>query len=138
LQVEVSTRHTSSQFSCLVIDGSAVLYTIHWPANGTVGDFICNFKTYVGQKLKQGEVFLVFDHYRQYSTKGVTRSGRQSNASKVYQLTHDTLLPPQNVALGVTENKKQTRGPRGPWVAHLRIRSNFTVEPILENPRGII
>ena len=107
LQVEVSTRHTSSQISCLVIDGSAVLYTIHWPANGTVGDFICNFRTYVGQKLKQGEVYLVFDRYRQYSTKGVTRSGRQSNASKVYQLTHDTPLPPQNVALGVTENKKQ-------------------------------
>jgi len=29
-----------------------------------------------------------------------------------------------------------TRGPRGPWVAHLRKRS--TVEPIIENPRGII
>jgi len=32
----------------------------------------------------------------------------------------------------------QTRGPRGPWVAHLRIRSKVTVEPIIENPRGII
>jgi len=32
----------------------------------------------------------------------------------------------------------RTRGPRGPWVAHLRIRSKVTVEPIIENPRGII
>jgi len=32
----------------------------------------------------------------------------------------------------------QTRGPRGPWVAHLRKRSKVTVEPIIENPRGII
>jgi len=31
-----------------------------------------------------------------------------------------------------------TRGPRGSWVAHLRKRSNVTVEPIIENPRGII
>ena len=33
---------------------------------------------------------------------------------------------------------QKTRGPRGPWVAHLRIRSKVTVEPIIENPRGII
>jgi len=32
----------------------------------------------------------------------------------------------------------ETRGPRGPWVAHLRIRSKVKVEPIIENPRGII
>jgi len=32
----------------------------------------------------------------------------------------------------------RTRGPRGPWVAHLRKRSKATVEPIIENPRGII
>jgi len=32
----------------------------------------------------------------------------------------------------------RTRGPRGPWVAHLRKRSKVTVEPKIENPRGII
>jgi len=32
----------------------------------------------------------------------------------------------------------RTRGPRGPWVAHLRKRSKVTVEPIIEIPRGII
>jgi len=31
-----------------------------------------------------------------------------------------------------------TRGPRGPWVAHLRKRSKVTVDQIIENPRGII
>jgi len=30
----------------------------------------------------------------------------------------------------------ETRGPRGPWVAHLK--KKVTVEPIIENPRGII
>jgi len=34
--------------------------------------------------------------------------------------------------------KNETRGPRRPWVAHLRKRSKVTVEPIIENPRGII
>ena len=33
---------------------------------------------------------------------------------------------------------KETRGPRGPWVAYLRKRSKVTVDPIIENPRGII
>jgi len=32
----------------------------------------------------------------------------------------------------------KTRGPRGPWVAHLRKRSKVKVKPIIENPRGII
>jgi len=32
----------------------------------------------------------------------------------------------------------KTRGPRGPWVAHLRKRSKVRVQPIIENPRGII
>jgi len=31
-----------------------------------------------------------------------------------------------------------TRGPRGPWVAHLRKRSKVTVDSIIENLRGII
>ena len=31
-----------------------------------------------------------------------------------------------------------TRGPRGPWVAHLRKRSKVTVDSIIENPRGMI
>jgi len=32
----------------------------------------------------------------------------------------------------------KTRGPRGPWVAHLKKRSKVTVEPLIENLRGII
>jgi len=35
-------------------------------------------------------------------------------------------------------NTDETRGPRGPWVAHLRKRSKVTVDSITENPRGII
>jgi len=105
LQIEVLMRHTSSRISCLVVDGSTVIYTIHWPVNGTVNYYIDNFKSFIGQKLNQCDVYLVFDRYMSYSTKSVTRSGRQSNVSKVYQLTCDMTIPRQNVTLGVTENK---------------------------------
>jgi len=55
--------------------------------------------------------------------------------------------PPNNLNIEVLFTRLQqkseslqnmTRGPRGPWVAHLRKRSKVTVEPIIENPRGII
>jgi len=36
------------------------------------------------------------------------------------------------------KSERETRGPRGPWVAHLRKRSKVTVDSIIENPRGII
>jgi len=42
-----------------------------------------------------------------------------------------------NLSTYINVNIK-TRGPRGPWVAHLRKTSKVTVEPIRENPRGII
>jgi len=35
LQVEVSTRHTNSP-DVIIIDGCAMFWTVHWPANGTV------------------------------------------------------------------------------------------------------
>ena len=90
---KVSMRHTSSRISCLVVDGSAVIYTIHWPVNRTVNDYIDNFKSFIGQKLKQYDVYLVVDRYMSYITKSVTRSGRQSHVSKVYQLTCDMTIP---------------------------------------------
>jgi len=40
--------------------------------------------------------------------------------------------------LSVCGSYQSTRGPRGLWVAHLRKRSKATMEPIIENPRGII
>jgi len=44
-------------------------------------------------------------------------------------------MPKEHV---LSDMNDKTRGPRGPWVAHLRKRSKVTVEPIIENPRGII
>lgn len=59
------------------------------------------------RKLEKGDVYLVFDRYYEYNTKSVTRSGRKTEASIVHKLNVTTQLPPQKVALTVTENKKQ-------------------------------
>ena len=45
LKVEVSERRIESQNTCSVIDGSAVLYVIHWPLDGKIHDYIDNFKS---------------------------------------------------------------------------------------------
>ena len=60
--------------STVVIDGSAILYLIPWPASRvTVGDFVLKFRNYIKKQLQSYYVYLVFDRYRKYSTKGVTR-----------------------------------------------------------------
>ncbi|KAG0723713.1 hypothetical protein GWK47_042084 [Chionoecetes opilio] len=57
--------------------------------------------------MQKGDVYLVFDRYYEYSTKDVTRSARNTEASRVHQLKVTTELPSQKVILTVTENKKQ-------------------------------
>ncbi|MEL7308361.1 MAG: hypothetical protein AAGK05_11175 [Pseudomonadota bacterium] len=104
LKVDASSRPTSE--GSMVIDGTAVLWVVHWPTNGTVGNYVMNFKQYLIQKVKKEDVYLVFDRYYDYSTKSVTRSSR--SASRIHhQLSMTTELPPQKVILTVTENKKQ-------------------------------
>ena len=69
-----------------IIDGSAILYMVHWPVNGTVGDFVANVKTYIQHKLTAGDVYLVFDRYRDFYTKSCKWPDRDSSASGVHQL----------------------------------------------------
>ena len=107
LQVEMSSRNVSPKFDCRVLDGSAVLWVIHWPANGTVCDFVVNFKQYIQHKLTSSDVYLVFDMYQDFSTKSTTRCNRTTEASRVHRLALDTPLPPQKVVLTVSENKSQ-------------------------------
>ena len=106
LQVEVSSRHALNT-SVTIIDGSALLWVVHWPSDGTVETFVSNFREHIERKLKTGDVYLVFDRYYEYSTKSVTRNARAMEASRIYQLLPTTKLPSQKVILTVTENKKQ-------------------------------
>ena len=107
LQVELSTRKASQEIQCWVLDGSAVLWVILWPLNGKVRDNVANFRKYIEQKLEVSDIYLVFDRYREYSTKSTTRSGRVTEASRVHKLNLETPLPPQKVVLTVSTNKKQ-------------------------------
>ena len=59
------------------------------------------------KKLLDSDVYLIFDRYREYNTKSVTRDTRTCEASWVYQLTENTPLPSQNAVLTVSPNKKQ-------------------------------
>ena len=87
-QVELSTRKAFQEIQSRVFDGSAVLWVSHWPLNGKVRDYVANFRKYIEQKLEVSDVYLVFDRYREYSTKSTTRSGRATEASISLILIH--------------------------------------------------
>ena len=44
--IKVSVTNIEKEITCIVIDGSAVLYVIHWPANGILKDYANNMKHY--------------------------------------------------------------------------------------------
>ena len=53
------------------------------------------------KQLQCYDVYLVFDRYREYSTKGVTRVSRGTQLSRVMP------LPPPKVILTIPDNKRQ-------------------------------
>ena len=91
LKVEVSQRLITSP-TAIVMDVSAVLWTVDWPTHGTVGTFISGFKAWLRVRLSEADVHLCFDRYRDYSTKSTTRSSRAA-ATRVHQLDLKTPLP---------------------------------------------
>ena len=107
---ETSSRIVETNQAAIALDGSAILWVVHWPAKGTVVDFVNNFKKYISNKLHESDVYLVFDRYRDYSTKSVTREGRASDASRLYQLSENMPLPSQKAVLTVSANKKPLIG----------------------------
>ena len=106
LQKECSLRGQSEEIKTVVIDGSAVLYTIGWPKPpGTVNDYITKFRKYIEYQLSRNDVYLIFDRYRDFSAKSVTRSNR--GAGLTHTLTLTMPMPPRESILGVAQNKKQ-------------------------------
>lgn len=107
LQVDISTRKALESIECEVLDGSAILWVINWPSNGTVREYVTNVKKYLSKRLQKIDLYLVFDRYNDFSTKCAARSEREAEASRVHQLSLDTPLPSQKVVLTVSKNKKQ-------------------------------
>ena len=87
MKKEVASRLIVKQVPTVIIDGSAILYIIHWPLSGTIAEYVTGFRKYVVRKLVLHDVYLIFDRYQDYSTKGVTRSGRGSAHSRIHQLS---------------------------------------------------
>ena len=107
LAKEALSRYSTSNVAASVLDGSAVLWVVHWPAKGVIADFVENFKGFLLKKLLNSDVYLIFDRYREYSTKSVTRDAQTCEASRAYHLTENMPLPSQKAVLTVSSNKKQ-------------------------------
>ena len=108
LQKEVSARCIEREITTLVIDGCAIFYVLSWPTyTGTVGDLVNTYREYIEKRLKTYDIYLVFDRYREFSTKSVTRASSGARTSHVHQLTTAMPIPPQKVVLTDLENKRQ-------------------------------
>ena len=108
LKIEIAQRTQPREIDAIVLDGCAILWVIPWPASGSVvQDYLDNVRKYLHKRLKQADVFLIFDRYVPSSTKDVTRSSRGNKCSRVYSLTNTTRLPAQCVILTVSKNKAQ-------------------------------
>lgn len=107
LQVAYSARRIGTP-DVLILDGCAILWCIHWPSNGTVQDFIESYWQYVYHRLRESDVYLVFDRYYEYSIKSSTRNSRRhQNAIIEHRLKRTTPLPAQHTVLTNTANKVQ-------------------------------
>ena len=71
LQVEQSNRiHGPSD--AVIIDGCVMLWTVHWPTNGVVQDYVVNFMGTTKYRLTHCDVYVVFDKYIKTNTKQLT------------------------------------------------------------------
>ncbi len=71
-KVDVSARHAAQEAKCTVIDGCALLWIPRWPSSTLtkqplVIDYVNKFKDHIKEKLKMGDVYLVFDRYENYN-----------------------------------------------------------------------
>ena len=106
LQVEVSDR-VAGGANVSVLDGSAILWVVPWPADGSVKDYTANFKYAIGKRLRVEDVYLILYKYYDYSTKSVTRGSRATGVSRVHHLQANSKLPAQKILVASSKNKKQ-------------------------------
>ena len=103
-KLEVSDR-VAGGANASVFDGSAILWVVPWPADGSVDDYIANFKYAIGKRLRVEDVYLIFDRYYDYSTKSVTRGSRAAGVSRVHHLQVNSKLPAQKILLASSKTR---------------------------------
>ena len=104
LQVEVSDR-VAGGANVSVLGGSAILWVVPWPADGSDNDYIANFKYAIEKRLRVEEVYLIFDRYYDYCTKRVTRGSRATGVSRVHHLQVNSKLPAQKILLASSKKR---------------------------------
>ena len=110
LQVKVSTRGVfRSPNRALVIDASALVWTLKWPVTGKpkVRDLVDEMNQTIAEMLRDCDVYLVFDRYRDMSIKSYTRITRLDKATKVFKFNLNSPLPAKATVLKSTQNKIQ-------------------------------
>ena len=105
LQVQVSDR-VGGGANVSVLGGSAILWVVPWPVDGSVKDYIANFKYAIEKRLRVEDVYLIFDRYYDYSTKRVAIGSRATGVSRVHHLQVNSKLPAQKILL--TSSKKRS------------------------------
>ena len=106
LKEEVPKR-TSLTENVVVLDGCALLWSVHQPKAGNFKYLVNVFKDYAMKLLHKSKVFLTLDRYHDYSIKGVTRQDDVGNARRSYNLSLSAPLPSKEVTLHSTQTKKQ-------------------------------
>ena len=89
LVVEQSLR-TVTHPDVIMLDGCALLWSVYWPASGTMGDVVQIMVEYLQKPMDYTDVFPVFDRYHPYSPQGSTWIQRSSESAKqqLYFNTH--------------------------------------------------
>ena len=91
LQKDLSSRCIKKTISTVVKYGSAI-YLLPWSASSaTVEDFVVKIRNYNEKLLQSFDVYLLFNRYREYSTKSVTRGSHWAQLSLVHHLI--TFMP---------------------------------------------
>ena len=72
LKVELTAR-SPPKTTHVLINGSVMLWVVHWTSQGTFQEFVDNFVEYVAKNMKDTNVYFVCDRYVDYIIKCVTR-----------------------------------------------------------------
>ena len=73
-----------------------------------MGDLVHKMVEYLQKRLNYTDVYLVFDWYHPYNSKGSTRVQRSSGSTKQqHNFKTQSSLPSQSVSLTITENQIQ-------------------------------
>ena len=82
-------------------------YSMSFHGSATVEDCVISFRNYIEKQFQSSDVYLVFDRYKEYSTKGVFRVSHGAQISRMHQLTTSMPIPPQKIILTIPGNKRQ-------------------------------